>query len=98
MSEILTSSGFQQTIELADGTSLNGFAYLHPYGEDLWIYLEEDTSMIDAFRIFSNSEKTSRIVSHIDTNETFTYEKFTELNTIQKMGQKINIRMKQERN
>ena len=94
MSETILPTGFQQTIEFADGSRINGNAYLHPEGEDLWVYPEADTSIIQACQIFSNLEKISRIISHMSPEENFTYEGFTRLNLIKQVGNKVEIRMK----
>ena len=88
---------FTPTVELADGTTMNGSAMINRDSDDLWIWLEAPVDLNSAFITFSDPGKTKTITSHTSSIETFTWENYTELSLIQSTNTQITIRMRKER-
>ena len=85
---------FTNTVELADGTSLEGNAILNDIEDDLWVTLDKEEGMARAFGLFSDAEKTKVIISHTSILSTTTYEGYTRMALIREDGGQIKIRMK----
>lgn len=86
-----------QKVELADGTTLKGHAALNSVTDDLWISLDSETSMAEAFNIFSDANKTKVIICYISNSETLEWFGYTNMNLIQQNKDKtISIRMQKK--
>ena len=86
---------FQQTVTLADNTVLNGYAVLNEIANDLWVYLEQDTSMATAFSVFSDPSKTAHIRTDMTAEVHEQYDGYTTLALIRQDGGKVSVRLKE---
>lgn len=86
--------GFQQTVTLADGTVLNGYAGLNETEDDLWVWLDADTDMMTAFQLFSDPSKTIRLRTDLTAEVYQEYEGYTNLALIRQDMGKVSARMK----
>lgn len=84
---------FQNSIVLADGTELKGRATLVTEADNLWVYLDEGNDFSEAFQLFSDPEKTKKIVSHTSILLTEEWEGYTKMTLIKQDGAQISIRM-----
>lgn len=84
---------FERHIELADGTVLYARGALDSVNDYLWIWMDQDISLIRATSIFSNPRKTASITVYISEIETKIFEGYTKINYIAEVNGKINIRL-----
>lgn len=87
---------FQQTITLADETKVNGYAGLNEVTDELWVWLDEDTDMETAFRLFYDPSKTIRIRTDLTETIWQEYEDYTHMNLIREDAGKVSLRLKKE--
>lgn len=85
---------FTHSIDLADGTSLNGYAMLSEADDDLWVTLDLGTDLVTAFGLFSNPSNTSKIISHISILSTITYEGYTKMALIREDAGQVKVLLK----
>lgn len=83
-------------VELADGTMLNASAgYANG---DLWIWMadaeDSDNDMLRLVTIFTDPEKTARIICHTPGGVRQEWEGFTKLDAATTSDGKINLRMR----
>ena len=70
---------FTPTIEFKDETVLNAQGGYNDIDDDLWIWTDDPLDFIDAVNIFSNAEKTDKIIIHHSEIEEQTMEHYTRL-------------------
>lgn len=90
----MTIHGFTQTVTLADGTVLNGYAGRSSLSGEIWVWLDEGTSMVTAFGLFSDPEKTATIRTDLTEDTSETYEGYTTMSLIREDEGKVTIRMR----
>lgn len=74
---------FQTTVELNDGTVMNGFAQKSPYSNEIYIYPDGmNHTYIELVTLFGDPERTQAIHAHMSENETVTYTGYTHLGSI----------------
>lgn len=74
---------YQMTVELHDGTIIDGFAQKSPFGNEIYIYPSRtDYTYVEIASIFSDPEKTRTIQSHMSESETVVYSGYTLLGSI----------------
>lgn len=74
---------YQRTVELNDGTVLNGRAIRSPYLPELYVHPEgTEHTYVELATLFGNPEKTQRIYNHSSESETVIYTGYTQLGSI----------------
>ena len=85
---------FQQTVTLADGVVLNGYAGFNEVADDLWVWLDEGTDMATAFMLFSDPARTAVIKVALTADIVETHYGYTKLALIREDGGKVTVRLK----
>lgn len=88
------SDEFIQTVVLNDGTSLFGTAGETYEGGDLWIWFDQEITMMEAVTLFSDPEKTSKITVNVSKIDQQVYMGYIVLSMVQKRPDgKVSVRM-----
>ena len=86
------ATNIEKTITLGDGTILeDSYCGYDPGSRYLWCYVS-GKSMMDCMRLFSDSYKTSTIISYYFVKG-YVYKGFTELLLVQKSNDTVDVRL-----
>ena len=85
---------FVNSVVLADGTELKGHATLYEEAEELWVKLDEYKDMQEVYFLFSDTTKTSKIISHTSILRTDEFYGYTRLTMIKQETKSVTVRMK----
>lgn len=83
---------FTQTVELANGSQIAGTAYATEDERCLWVWLQ-DSTMREAYTLFSDPENTAVITSHTTQKFNPVFTGYTELTLIKVTGTRVDIRL-----
>lgn len=71
---------YQMTIELNDGTTINGFAQRSSIADEVWVSITDPSyGYLKLVTAFTDPEKTAVIISHMSETNFIRYEGYTRL-------------------
>lgn len=90
----MPNNEFQQTVTFADGTIKNGNAALNEIVDELWIYITDDMSILDACTLLCDTEKTQSISTCIAEGLVLDFDGYTVLTLVRQDAGTISARLK----
>lgn len=74
---------YKRTIELADGTIVDGYAQRSSISDELWVIPSDpDFGYMELVQMFANPEKTSVIISNMSEDDHIRFTGYTRLASI----------------
>ena len=81
----------KQTLEFADGTTVDGSGSC--YNRELWLWFSLEMAIIDVAGIVCDPNKTSRIIEHLPNDKTQEWTGYTRVSDIKANYEEIAVRL-----